>query len=56
MPFTITQECTTCGSCKASCPADAIKEGADKYAIDADLCIDCGSCVDSCPVGAIKEA
>jgi len=56
MAYTITNECTTCGSCKESCPADAISEGADQYTIDADACIDCGSCVDTCPVGAIKEA
>jgi formate hydrogenlyase subunit 6/NADH:ubiquinone oxidoreductase subunit I len=54
MAYKITDECTACGTCKDSCPADAIKEG-DKYTIDADLCIDCGSCVDACPVKAIKE-
>jgi NAD-dependent dihydropyrimidine dehydrogenase PreA subunit len=56
MAFKITDDCTTCGSCKESCPAEAIKEGAPKFTIDPDLCIDCGSCVDSCPIGAIKES
>lgn len=56
MPYKITDDCTTCGSCAGACPAEAIKEGADKYSINPDLCIDCGSCVDACPVGAIKEA
>lgn len=56
MTYKITDSCTTCGSCKDSCPAEAIKEGAPKYAIDADTCIDCGSCVDTCPVKAIVEA
>ncbi len=55
MAFKITDDCTTCGSCKETCPAEAIKEGTPKFTIDADLCIDCGSCVDSCPTGAIKE-
>ncbi len=55
MAYKITEGCTACGTCKESCPADAIKEGAEKYTIDADACIDCGSCVDNCPVSAIKE-
>ncbi len=54
MTFKISDECTACGSCMESCPAEAIKEG-EKYSIDAELCIDCASCVDSCPVGAIAE-
>jgi len=55
MGYKITDECTACGSCMDSCPAEAINEGAPKYCIDADLCIDCGSCVDSCPISAIVE-
>ena len=54
MPYTISDECTACGSCMESCPSEAIKKG-EKYSIDADLCIDCGSCVDTCPVSAIAE-
>ena len=55
MAYKITDECTKCGSCADSCPAEAIAEGDPTYVIDADACIDCGSCVDSCPVGAIVE-
>ena len=55
MPYKITSECTTCGTCKDSCPADAIKVGTPQYTIDPDLCIDCGSCVDACPMKAIVE-
>lgn len=55
MPYKITNECTVCGSCKDSCPSEAILEGEKKYGIDAELCIDCGTCVDTCPVGAIVE-
>lgn len=54
MAYKITDECTACGSCADSCPAEAIKQG-DKYSIDADLCIDCAACVDTCPLGAIVE-
>ena len=55
MAYKITDACTACGSCKDSCPSDAIKEREDKYSIDPDLCIDCGVCVDTCPVDAIVE-
>ena len=55
MAYKITDECTNCGSCVDSCPAEAIKPGDDKHSIDPDLCIDCGSCVDACPVSAIVE-
>jgi ferredoxin len=55
MTYKINDECTACGSCKDSCPSEAIKEGDPKYSIDPDLCIDCGSCVDACPVSAIVE-
>jgi NAD-dependent dihydropyrimidine dehydrogenase PreA subunit len=54
MAYKISDACTACGTCKETCPADAIKEG-PKFTIDADSCIDCGSCVDSCPVKAISE-
>lgn len=55
MPYKISDECTSCGSCAEACPAEAIKEGDGKYEIDPDTCIDCGACVDTCPVEAIKE-
>jgi ferredoxin len=55
MAYKITDECTACGSCKESCPAEAIKEGEKKYTIDPELCIDCGSCVDACQAKAIVE-
>ena len=56
MAYQIGDECTACGTCKESCPSEAIKEGEKKYTIDPGVCIDCGVCVEGCPVGAIKEA
>ena len=56
MAYVISDECTACGTCKDSCPVEAISEGSPKYLINADTCISCGSCVDTCPTGAIKEA
>jgi ferredoxin len=54
MAYTITDECTACGSCLEACSVEAIKEGEDKYVIDEKLCTDCGECCDSCPMEAIK--
>ena len=53
MAYKINEACTACGTCKETCPVDAIKEGSPSYIIEADLCIDCGVCVESCPAKAI---
>lgn len=53
MAHKISDECISCGTCAAECPADAISEGAEHYEIDADTCLDCGACAGACPVGAI---
>ena len=55
MTYVITDKCTVCGSCKDTCPAEAIKEGEKQYTIDPETCVECGVCVDSCPVQAIVE-
>ena len=52
MAYKITDTCISCGACVEECPVEAIKEGDDKYEIDADLCIECGACEGACPVGA----
>jgi len=33
MAYKITDKCTACGSCKDSCPAEAISEGAPHFKI-----------------------
>ena len=53
MAYVISDECVSCGSCAAFCPADAISEGDGKYVIDADACLDCGTCEAECPNEAI---
>ena len=55
MAYVISDDCVSCGSCAAVCPADAISEGDGKYEIDADTCMDCGSCAGACPAGAISQ-
>ena len=54
MAYVISDDCTSCGSCAAICPAEAISEGDVKYEIDPELCTDCGACMDECPVEAIS--
>ena len=54
MAYVISDDCVSCGSCAAECPADAISEGDNKYVIDADKCLDCGTCEATCPTGAIS--
>ena len=39
MAFVITDECLSCGSCAAQCPAEAIEMGDLHYEIDADKCL-----------------
>ena len=55
MPYEITDDCVSCGVCADECPADAIKEGDDKYVIDQEACTDCGTCADACPSDAIVQ-
>ena len=53
MAFVITDECLSCGSCAAQCPAEAISMGDLHYVIDAEKCLECGSCAAQCPAEAI---
>ncbi len=41
MAYKITDDCISCGSCAATCPVEAISEGAEHYEIDADKCVEC---------------
>lgn len=52
MAYKITERCISCGACASACPISCIKEGTDKYEIDADQCIECGTCAGVCPVDA----
>ena len=56
MAYVISDECVSCGTCAAECPAEAISEGAEHFEIDADACLDCGTCADACPKKAAASA
>ncbi len=45
------KDCTACGVCAASCPAQAIDKDSPKTA-DAKKCISCMRCIAVCPAGA----
>jgi len=50
MPHRIVcDECILCGACATDCPEEAISEGEECYAIDANACSDCGACAEICP-------
>jgi NAD-dependent dihydropyrimidine dehydrogenase PreA subunit len=55
MAYVITDKCDRCGTCKESCPSEAIAEGDPKFVIDQENCIECGACVGECPNEAIVE-
>ena len=55
MAFVITDECLSCGSCAAQCPAEAIDMGDLHYVIDQDKCLECGACAAQCPAEAIVQ-
>lgn len=56
MAYVISDDCVSCGTCAAECPAEDISEGAEHFEIDADACLDCGTCADACPTEAIHPA
>ena len=55
MAYVITDECLSCGSCAAQCPAEAIPPVEEnEWKLEEEKCIGCGACVDVCPVDAIS--
>lgn len=53
--FKISDDCLSCGTCAANCPAEAISMGDLHYEIDQDKCLGCGTCKENCPAEAIHE-
>ena len=46
-------ECTGCGVCVDTCPAEAITMEDDIAVVNEEECTDCGECVEECPTEAI---
>ena len=51
----ITDACTACGACLATCPERALRRAPRKPFVVDDLCTACWDCVGICPAGAIVE-
>ena len=55
--YIISDECISCGACRATCPAEAIHPGDSGHMeIDQSKCVQCGTCFDGCPMEAIEES
>jgi ferredoxin len=55
MPYRITEECVSCGSCAEECPANAIEEGDGVFVINQEECTECGTCAEVCPTEAVVQ-
>ncbi len=55
MAYKINENCISCGACAGACPMNCIKQGTERYEIDASVCISCGTCAGVCPVEAPAE-
>ena len=51
--FFITDSCTGCGKCLASCPQQCIDSTALPFCIHSENCLMCGMCMKSCPEKAV---
>jgi NAD-dependent dihydropyrimidine dehydrogenase PreA subunit len=51
----ITDACTACGACLATCPERALRRAPRLPMVVDDLCTACWDCVGICPAGAIFE-
>jgi uncharacterized Fe-S center protein len=54
LTLSINDDCTRCGECCESCPADAISLDDVKAHIDQDKCIGCAECLAVCRFEAVK--
>lgn len=51
----ITDACTACGACLATCPEHALRRAPKRPAVDDAACTACWACIEICPAGAILE-
>ncbi len=53
-PSVSTANCTACGCCIETCPANAISDHSGRVFINTNLCIGCGECIACCKFDAVK--
>lgn len=51
----ITDRCTGCGHCLASCPQQCIDGSSVPFCIGNENCLLCGRCLEACPEGAVMR-
>ena len=49
----VTDACTACGACLATCPERALLRAAKRPAVVDAACTGCWACIEICPAGAI---
>ena len=52
--LTISDRCTACGACLATCPETALLPAPGRPVVARDRCTDCMECLEVCPAGAIE--
>lgn len=52
----ITDACTACGACLATCPERALRRAPRRPMVVDEACTACWACIEICPAGAIVEA
>lgn len=51
----VSDACTACGACLATCPTGALRPAPRKPVVIASRCTACLECVEICPRGALSE-
>jgi len=51
----ITEACTACGACLATCPEQALRRAPRRPSVIDSACTACWACIEICPAGAIVE-
>jgi len=51
----ITEACTACGACLATCPEHALLRAPRRPRVVDAACTACWACIEICPAGAIWE-
>jgi len=51
----VTESCTACGACLATCPEGALRRAPKRPSVVDTACTACWACIEICPAGAIVE-